>query len=275
MRSNAPRALDWARPRETAQRATYLEPEEERQLITRASHDPRALARLVDAHMRLVISIAQRHAHHGVDAEDLIAEGTIGLLEAIRRFDPSQQVRLSTYARWWIRARVRSYSLANRRLVAMPSTRVARLALSKLATLERGLTQQLGRVPHRGELAEALAVGIEELDGFLLALTVRDLYVSDEQDAPLPDADHAATNPERALAEAQDRAQFDAAVRKTLPVLTVRQRRVFEAQLAEDEDATLLDLSVELGVTRQRVSQIAASVRERLRRNLVAAPRAS
>lgn len=255
------------RARASAKHAPFLEAEEERWLLARAAHDPRALSILIESHMRLVIGIAQRYVRDGVAADDLIAEGTIGLLEAIRRFDDAAEGRLSTYAKWWIRARVRAYSLANRRLVALPSTRAARLVFARLATTERNLTQALGRPPARDELAEALGVPREELDAVVQALSA-DLRVSSEEDALLVEPADPAATPEQAFADAEQRTHVEHALQRTRPELSLRQRDVFDAHFAQDEHAPLCEIAKTLGVSRQRVSQIATEIRERVHKNL-------
>jgi RNA polymerase sigma-32 factor len=258
----------WIQKRAGAKRARYLEAGEERALLSRAKHDPRALASLVESHMRLVIGIAHRYARAGVPAEDLIGEGTLGLLEAIRRFDAASDARLSTYAKWWIRSRVRAYALANRRLVALPSTRAARIALGRLASTERALTHSLGRGPTRDELAAALGIAREELDAVTQALTARDVPVSPDDDASAIDLADPHATPEQAFADAERHAQLAKAIRRTLPALSARQRDVFEAQLADDDVLNFRELGRTLGVSRQRIAQIASEIRERVRANL-------
>ncbi|HEY6877845.1 MAG TPA: sigma-70 family RNA polymerase sigma factor, partial [Polyangiales bacterium] len=207
---------EWRRLRASARHAPFLELEEERNLLARAAHDPDALSLLIASHMRLVVGIAQRYARDGVTADDLIGEGTIGLIEAIRRFDDTVEGRLSTYAKWWIRARVRAFSLANRRLVALPSTRAARLVFARLATTERNLTQALGRPPTREEIAEVLEVPREELEAVLQALSA-DVHVSSEDDVLLADPAESAATPEQAFAEAEQRTFIERALARTRP----------------------------------------------------------
>lgn len=98
-----------------AMAAPFLEREEERALAVRwrEDHDERALHRLAQAHMRLVIALAARFRHYGLSVADLIQEGHVGLLEAAARFEPTREVRFSTYATWWIRASMQDYILRN------------------------------------------------------------------------------------------------------------------------------------------------------------------
>jgi RNA polymerase sigma factor (sigma-70 family) len=262
---------EWARIRTGAHRARYLEAEEERTLLLRAAAGDRcACSELVDSHMRLVVDIAQAYARSGVPAQDLVSEGTVGLLEAISRYDFAVNTRLSTYAWWWVRARVRAYSLANRRLVGFPSTRAARVALSKLSRTTRTLTRELARPPTRSELAEALGVPCAELEAVVLALNGRDVPVDgDEDDAVCGQPADGQADPEQALVEREQRASFALALSKTLPALSERHRKVLALSFGDGEQ-TLVDVSRVLGVSRQRAAQMAAEIRTRLRKNLPA-----
>ena len=162
--------------------APMLDAETERDLLSRfrASEDPRALEALVASHLRLVVATAMRYARDGLPMEDLVSEGSLGLVEAARRFDPDKGGRYATYARWWVRALIRRYALANRRIVGAPSTRNGRRVMSRLRRTQKALTAQYGAPPSTEQVAEHLGVSPEEVEQVDAALRTNDLSIRPE-----------------------------------------------------------------------------------------------
>lgn len=132
----------------------------QRQLQRFLHRAERARSRMVLANLRLVISLARRYPHRPGELEDLIQEGTIGLIKAVERFDPSRGYRFSTYATWWIREGIGSALITRGRTIRLPSTMVDQL--NRLRQVQQQLAQQLGRDPSLAELAEA--TGLSPLD---------------------------------------------------------------------------------------------------------------
>ncbi len=259
-------AEDWSRYRRAAQQAPLLTAEHERRLLRAAQEGAHGAAdEIIASHMRLVIDVASRHARPGLDAHDLIGEGVVGLLEAVRRFDLSHQTRFSSYAIWWIRACVRQYALANRRIVGMPTSRGARIVRAGLREIERSLTQQLGRAPLRAEIAQALHVREEDVDAVDRALSSWDVSLS--QSEPVEPWDER-PGPEALVAEAELHKLRQRSTERALATLSEREREVVCERLCEDDGKSLTDLGHELGVSRQRAGQILAGARAKLRGSL-------
>lgn len=263
--SRDPSAAEWNRLRAQAFRAPWLSAERESGLLARAqAGEAPALAELCSSHLRLIVQIASRYRNAGLSPGDLVGEGSLGLIEAIRRFDLSQPTRLSTYAAWWIRARVREFVYAQRSMVCPPSTRGVRIARARLANAERALSHKLNRTPTRAELAAALEVTEEDIA--TVSATLQPAQSSPPFEAGIELRDQRA-GPEEELASHESRRLCEQSVHAAVASLAERDRRIIRAHFLEDE-VTMSDLGQTLGVTRQRVSQIVKRVRKQLARDL-------
>lgn len=234
----------------------------ERSLVLRArSGDRRALAELVASHGGLVAAIARRYASGGAELEDLIACGTLGLLEAARRFDPDHDARFATYAKHWVSGRVRRHALANRRMVRPSEGRVARLLYHNIRRIERGIEQREGRAATTSEVAALANVAEEEVVEAMAALGAPDVPYHDVE-VVLASLD----TPEELVGEAEDEQARVGAVRRALDALDARERRVVEATLLAEEPGSHGALASELGVSRQRVAFLARRALTKLQR---------
>jgi len=246
--------------------APMLAPEHERALIQRAQAGQRAaIDEVVASHMRLVVRVAAKHARSSLSPHDLIAEGAIGLLEAIRRYDGSRQARFATYASFWVRACVGRFALANRRIVAASSTRGGRKVSARARTTERELAQKLGRWPQRHELAAALEVDEEEV--WAVQAAVSDLSLSLLPEEAIAHRDHEET-PEALVAAAELSTLRRQSVSRAMQCLTDREGSIVRESIAENS-RSLAEMARELGVSRQRTGQIMADARQKLRSQLV------
>jgi len=228
---------------------------DERNLLLRAQRgDRRAADELVKSHMGLVHKEARRHAWTGIPRSDLVSEGVIGLLEAIRRFDTTRTTRLSTYALWWIRAAVWDFVWRNRRIVSIPSTRSARKVRVGLFKAERALERERGEATTEA-LAELLGVPEQDLREVRSALTARDVWMDDEED-PRAELPSFGASPERHAMVEDQRAHVRAIVSDTLERLPARERTIVERRLLSEDRPSLAALGDELGVSRERVRQL-------------------
>lgn len=251
--------------RARAQSAPILDVDAEHRLAvaartgSRSAHD-----QLLVAHLRLVLRIARGYVKHGVPYEDLVGDGMVGLAEAAQRFDPERGVRFSAYAAWWIRAHIRRSTLANRRIVATPSTRAARKLIARLRETERALGQQLGRIATREEVAASLGVTADDVGMVDTALRERDVVVGDVEHGGVELADFGCS-PEQLVADAELRADVERAVDHAVGTLTEREREIVRRRITSDDADTLNVVGQALGLSRERVRQIESKACEKLR----------
>ncbi|HEX3208465.1 MAG TPA: RNA polymerase sigma factor RpoH [Geminicoccaceae bacterium] len=256
-----------------------LDVEAERALAERwRDHQDEAAARaLIGSHLRLVVKIARGFRGYGLPFNDLIAEGNVGLVQALAKFDPERGFRFATYAMWWIRAAIQEFVLHNRSLVKMGTT----AAQKKLFFNLRRLKSQLGQIGE-GDLPPAAVVKIAEELGVTEDDVVqmnRRLAASDHslaapvsadgdrewQDTLVADDD----DQETMLAEASELAWRRGLLAEGLQVLNERERHILAERRLKDEPKTLEDLSQIYGVSRERVRQIEARAFEKLRQAML------
>jgi RNA polymerase sigma-32 factor len=256
--------VEWQRLRRLGESAPILSLEQERELIAAAlTGNALASKRIVQSHLRLVLKIAARYERRGLLLEDLVSEGTVGLLEALQRFEPTRCVRFAGYAAWWIRARISQYALANRRVVALPSTRNARFVLRDLQRAEHILSQRLLRAPSHDELAQEIGVPVAELGQVRAALQAPDLSL----DHPI--AADQAESPEQLALEHELQLQRQEQIRIALQGLSSREQAVVHEQYLAEDGRSLSQLGAAFGVSRQRLGQVLCGARAKLKCELV------
>lgn len=250
---------------------TSLGPEEERDLARRSGQgDAAAFGRIVDAHIPLVHSIASEFRTFGLPPEELVSEGLLGLVKAVRSFDPERGVRLSTYAVWWIRAYVRRYTIENRRIVRGPSTRNARKVMAGLSKTERRLTQLHGEAPGPEAIASVLGVAPSDVEEARAVLRARDVPCDVQAGGRPFQFASDALSPEAIVTEKDERRVSRERVHSALACLAPRARRILERRYLEDEASTFAELGRELGISRERVRQIEMEAKARVRSALCA-----
>jgi RNA polymerase sigma-32 factor len=270
---DAPSGL--ARYFEQIRRFPLLEPQEELMLAKRLRErgDRDAEHRLVTSHLRLVAKIATGYRGYGLPAAEMISEGNLGLMKAVRRFDPELGFRLSTYAMWWIRASIQEYVLRSWSLVKIGTTANQRKlffnlrrAKSEISAFDQGdlRPDQVMTIATRvGVPADDVVQMNRRLagDASLNAPIRDDSDSGDWQDWLVDDA----PSQERMLIETEELESRRSALREAVIVLDDRERRAFAARHLADEPVTLEDLAEEFGVSRERVRQIEVRAFEKVR----------
>jgi RNA polymerase sigma-32 factor len=251
-----------------------LEPQEEYMLAKRwREHgDPDAAQRLVTSHLRFVVKVAKGYRGYGLPISEVISEGNIGLMQAVKRFEPDKGFRLATYAMWWIKAAIQEYILRSWSLVRMGTTANQkklffnlRKAKSRMSAREEGdlrpdqlqpLAKRLGVTEQevvdmnrrlRGDLSLNSPMGEEDDSG-----EWQDWLVAES------------ASQEAQLAENEETANRRKALGEALTVLDERERRIFEARRLADKRITLEELAHEFGVSRERVRQIEVGAFEKV-----------
>ena len=244
-------------------RFPLLSPEQEIELGRRlvGSNDIDAAQQLVLSHLRLVVAVSRKYLGYGLPQADLIQEGNIGLMKAVRRFDPERGVRLVSFALHWIKAEIHEYVLRNWRLVKIATTKAQRKLFFNLRRMKVRAAALSTTEAHA--IAKDLGVKPEEVFEMETRLTGRDVALDpqpeDEGDAVTPIAylTDSENEPVQILEREETAANRTAGLRRALARLDARSRRIIEARwLAETDRATLQDLADEYGVSAERIRQI-------------------
>lgn len=260
-------------------RMPMLTQEEEMSLARRLrdTNDLAAAQKLILSHLRLVVSIARGYLGYGLPHADLIQEGNIGLMKAVKRFDPDQNVRLVSYSMHWIKAEIHEYILKNWRLVKVATTKAQRKLFFNLRSHKTSLDAM---TPDQvNALAETLNVKREEVIEMETRLSGRDIALeapSDDEDdkfAPIAYLSSESQEPTRVLeSQDYDRLQTEG-LSEALGKLDPRSRRIVEARWLANDDgsgATLHELADEFGVSAERIRQIEAVALKKMKGSLAA-----
>ena len=275
-------------------RLPLLTPEEEKTFATRLreSGDVESAGKLVMSHLRLVVSISRQYLGYGLPQGDLIQEGNVGLMKAVKRFDPDQGVRLVSYALHWIKAEIHEYILKNWRMVKVATTKAQRKLFFNLRSMKQGFKADAGAADdtHRDTLSAAeidamareLAVKREDVIEMETRLAGGDVVLdptpADDGEAAfgpiayLADTRHEPT----ALIESQQRDRLASeGIAAALDTLDARSRRIVEERWLKVNDdgsggMTLHELAAEYGVSAERIRQIEVAAMKKMRHALAA-----
>ena len=275
-----------------ANRLPMLTPEQEQEFARRfrTDNDLEAAGKLVLSHLRLVVSVSRKYLGYGLPHADLIQEGNIGLMKAVKRFDPDQGVRLVSYALHWIKAEIHEYILRNWRMVKVATTKAQRKLFFNLRSMKQGFKDEDDAETHRDTLtksqidvmARELNVKREEVMEMETRMAGGDVVLdpspSDDGEeaygpiAYLADASHEPT----AMIETRQRdAMATDGVAAALEQLDPRSRRIVEERWLKVNDdgsggMTLHELAAEYGVSAERIRQIESAAMKKMKKVLVA-----
>ena len=264
---------------QTVNRFPMLTHEEELGLATRfhRDNDLEAARQLIVSHLRLVVSVARGYAGYGLPQADLIQEGNIGLMKAVKRYNPERGVRLVSFALHWIRAEMHEYILRNWRLVKIATTKAQRKLFFNLRSMKQGLA------PLKSQESQAIARELNVSASDVAEMEARfnghevalEPGANDEDDSYAPIAYLAAATedePSRLLEQKQLETLNSAGLAHALAGLDERSRRIIEARwLREDTTATLHELAGEFGVSAERIRQIEQKAMAKMQTTLVSA----
>jgi RNA polymerase sigma-32 factor len=261
---------------EQIRRFPMLEPQEEYMLAKRwqEHEDTEAAQRLVTSHLRLVARIAMGYRGYGLPIGEVISEGNVGLMQAVKRFDPEKGFRLATYAMWWIKAAIQEYILRSWSLVKMGTTAAQKKLFFNLRKL-KGQMQALEDGDLHPDQVKAIATKLSVPEEDVISMNRR-LAGDSSLNAPLRadvdggewqdwlvnnDIDQETELVEREELENRRGYLFDA-----MDSLTPREKRIFEARRLSEDPLTLEELSTEFGVSRERIRQIEVRAFEKVQK---------
>ena len=259
-----------------------LAPEEEFMLGKRwkEHQDPKAAERMITSHLRLVAKIAMGYRGYGLPIGDVISEGNIGLMHAVKRYDPDRGFKLATYAMWWIKAQIQEFVLRSWSLVKIGTTSGQKKLFFNLRKM-KGRIQALEEGDLKPDQVKYIAKNLGVKEDEVVSMNRR-LMGDASLNAPLrSDADgdgewqdwlvDDTDSPETAYAQNEESDQRNGMLKLALKSLTERERDVIQARKLQDEPATLEDLSQKFGVSRERIRQIEVRAFEKLQKAVKAA----
>jgi RNA polymerase sigma-32 factor len=252
-----------------------LQPDEEFMLAKRWKEhgDKEAAEKLITSHLRLVAKIAMGYRGYGLPIGEVISEGNVGLMQAVKKFEPDKGFRLATYAMWWIKASIQEFVLRSWSLVKMGTTANQkklffnlRKVKSQIEALEEGdlRPDQVKLIAKKLGVTEEDVVSMNRRLGGDASLnaSMREDGEGEWQDWLVDDSE----NQEDMLVQSEEQAMRHGLLRDAMDKLTDRERRVFEARRLQDDPATLEDLSQEFGVSRERIRQIEVRAFEKVQK---------
>ena len=265
---------------------------EEEQTCARAlknDNDLESAGKLVLSHLRLVVSVARQYLGFGLDHADLIQEGNVGLMKAVRRFDPEHGVRLASYAQHWIKAEIHEYILRNLRMVKVATTKAHRKLFNRLHSIKRRLHNEVNDGIYRqGLTASQIDAVAQELDVKRLDVVEMERRLAggdvpldpisdgdDEttQSAPIDYLTDSALEPSRVLESRQHDRLLSEGLERALELLDPRSRQIVQSRWLQVNDdgsggSKLLELAAEYGLSAERIRQIEAAALKKMKATL-------
>lgn len=253
-----------------------LSPEEELELSRRwkEHEDIQAAHQLVTSHLRLVAKIAFKYRGYGLPMADLIAEGNIGMMQAVKRFEPEKGFRLSTYAMWWIRAAIQEYILRSWSLVKIGSSAAQKRLFFNLRKLKKRIGADSNMTDAQADdIARMLDVKREDVIDMNNRMTGSDVYLNspasaDGEDEKMAFLADTAESHETILADKEELIGKQILLQKALETLSERERDILKRRRLQDEPDTLEDLSQAYNISRERVRQIEVRAFEKLQKEM-------
>ncbi len=265
-------------------RFPMLEPDEEFMLAKRYREygDPDAAHKLITSHLRLVAKIAMGYRGYGLPVSEVISEGNVGLMHAVKRFEPDKGFRLATYAMWWIRAAIQEYVLRSWSLVKIGTTAAQKRLFFNLRRIKGQIAALDGGSLHPDQIKQ-IANTLHVSEDEVVAMNAR-LSGDASLNAPMR-TDEGSTewqdwlqdetpNQEEALADSEEMRERMALLSEALNVLNERERKIFEARRLRDNPLTLEELAQEHNVSRERIRQIEVRAFEKVQEAVRKAVRA-
>jgi RNA polymerase sigma-32 factor len=259
-----------------------LEPEEEYILAKswREHEDTEAAHKLVTSHLRLVAKIAMGYRGYGLPVAELISEGNVGMMQAVKRFDPERGFRLATYAMWWIRASIQEYILHSWSLVKMGTTAAQKKLFFNLRKL-KGQMQAIEEGDLSPEKVTAIAERLDVSEADVVSMNRRLASPDHSLNAPLRIdgegewqdwlVDDDQVSQETRLAEDEELLKRRSLLNNAMETLNDRERHILTERRLRDDPTTLEDLSQEYGISRERVRQIEVRAFEKLQKAIKSA----
>ena len=253
-------------------RFPLLTPEEEFDLAVRfkKQSDLKAAEKMVTSNLRFVVKIAHEYRNYGMKLIDLIQEGNIGLMHAVKKFNPYKGYRLISYAVWWIRAYMQNYIIKSWSLVKIGTTQAQRKLFFKLNQEKKRLQSLSTKNPEFAEIAESLHVKEEEIAEMDLRLSNRDLSLDatlteDSESTYIDHLKYEGEDQESALIRKEETALAKMSIAGAMTRLNERERYIIEHRIMADNPKTLQDIGDRFNVTRERARQIEAQALKKMR----------
>jgi len=234
------------------------------------TNDPEAAEKLVTSNLRFVVKIAHEYKNYGNKLIDLIQEGNIGLMHAVKKFDPYKGYRLISYAVWWIRAYMQNFIIKSWSLVKIGTTQAQRKLFFKLNQAKKKLESMSARNPEFAEIAENLNVKEAEIEEMDLRMSNRDLsldaFISEDGDATFIDSlPFEGEDQEQALIRKEENSLVRLNIAGALAKLNERERFIIQNRIMADSPLTLQDIGDKYKITRERARQIEKDALRKIR----------